>query len=258
MISRVKIETIEKQGITQLKSIFTTSPFKFLEIREDKKNPVLELMLMSSSPGVLDHDELYFEYLLHENSQVEIKTQSFQRLFTMENSAMQEIKITLKENSFLTYLPHPTVPHKNSNFKSENTIFLENNASLIWSEILTCGRKNKNEVFEFNEFQAIARIYKNNKLVLFENLYFNPSEFNPLNLGQLEGFTHQLSFIYLCEKSDIKKLKKELDTFLNEQNCVFGISETSINGLIVKIVHYQGEKLMTLSKELAKKITKND
>ncbi len=92
------------------------------------------------------------------------------------------------------------VPHKESNYKAENTIYLEENATLIWGEILTCGRKLNGEQFEFTEFQNKTSVFKNGKLVVFENLYMNPSPMNPLSIGQLEGFTHQASLIYFNEQ----------------------------------------------------------
>lgn len=257
MISRVSIESEEKNGITQLKSAFFNTPFKVVAIREDRRNPLLELILMCSSPGVLDEDELYFDYTLHENSQLEITTQSFQRLFTMEKSAFQETKVTVKENAFLLYLPHPCVPHKGSSFKSSNTIYLAKKASIVWGEILTCGRKIKDEVFELEQFQTVTKIYQEDKLVFFENLYLKPSEFNPLNLGQFEGFTHQLSLVFLNDSCEVKILKKQLDSFLNDKNCVFGISETPTNGLVVKILHDKAEKLMLWMKEMTKMIKQN-
>ncbi|MFL9831122.1 urease accessory protein UreD [Flavobacterium sp. ST-87] len=257
MISKVSIEAEVKNGLTQLKSAFFNTPFKVVDIREDKKNPLLELILMSSSPGVLDEDELYFDFTLHENSQMEFTTQSFQRLFIMEKSAFQETNVTLKTNSFLCYLPHPCVPHKDSSFKSSNTIYLEKNASVLWGEIFTCGRKLKEEVFEFKQFQSVTKIYQENRLVFFENLYLKPSESNPMNLGQYEGFTHQLSLAFLNESCDVKNLKKQLDTYLEDKNCVFGISETPTNGLVVKILHDKAEKLLFWMREMTKIIKQN-
>ena len=59
----------------------------------------------------------------------------------MKGSASQKMKVAIQKNGFLRYIPHPMVPHKESNYKAENTIYLEENATLIWGEILTCGRK---------------------------------------------------------------------------------------------------------------------
>lgn len=256
MISKVTIECVEKNGITQLKSAYFTTPFKVVEVREDKKNPMLELMLMSSSPGVLDEDELSFDYILNENCQLEITTQSYQRLFAMEKSAVQKTNVVVKENAMLCYLPHPCVPHKDSNFKSLNTIYLEKNANLIWGEIFTCGRKLKEEIFEFTQFQNRTETYQERKLIYFENLCLNPSKRNPLNIGQFEGFTHQLSLVCIGESFKSVLLKEQLNEFLENKDCLFGVSEAPSNGLMIKILGFKAEKLMLLMKELTK-IIKN-
>ena len=63
MIATVKIDTYLRNEITHLKSAYHTTPFKVAEIREDKNSPVLELMLMSSSPGILDGDAMILKSL---------------------------------------------------------------------------------------------------------------------------------------------------------------------------------------------------
>lgn len=254
MIATVKIDTYLRDEITHLKSAYHTTPFKVAEIREDKNSPVLELMLMSSSPGILDGDSYDFEISVQENCQLEFSTQSYQRIFTMQGSASQKMKVEVKKNGFLHYIPHPMVPHKQSNYKAENTIYLEENAKLIWGEILTCGRKLNGEQFEFTEFQNTTAIYKKGKLVVFENLYMNPSEMNPLSIGQLEEYTHQASLIYFNEQTDIKNRKNRCDKFLSEKkDILFGTSETNGNGLIIKILSQNSEKLFLLLKELSQK-----
>jgi urease accessory protein len=251
MIAIVKIDTYIRNEVTHLKSAYHTAPFKVAEIREDKNQAVLELMLMSASPGILDGDRYDFEIIVQEDCQLEFSTQSYQRIFTMEGSASQNMKVEVNKNGFFKYLPHPTVPHKNSNYKAINTINLEENATLIWGEILTCGRKLNAEQFEFTEFQNKTAIYKKGKLVLFENLYMNPSELNPLELGELEGFTHQASLIYFNDSMESKSVKQQIDDFLAAQeNLLFGTSKTNGNGLIIKILHHNSEKLFLLLKEL--------
>ena len=44
-------------------------------------------------------------------------------------------------------LPHPSVPHEAIDFTSRNKIYLSDNCSLIFGEVLTCGRKLNGEVF---------------------------------------------------------------------------------------------------------------
>jgi urease accessory protein len=50
------IETGLQEGRTILRNSYCTQPFKLANITEDKQQKELHLMLMSSSPGVLDGD----------------------------------------------------------------------------------------------------------------------------------------------------------------------------------------------------------
>ena len=57
MIAKLHIEIVVKNGITCLKQSYCTPPFKVVNITEDKSSPQLQLMLMNSSPGILDEDD---------------------------------------------------------------------------------------------------------------------------------------------------------------------------------------------------------
>ena len=41
---------------TILKDVYFTPPFNLVEVRENKKNHLLEMMVMSTSPGLLNDD----------------------------------------------------------------------------------------------------------------------------------------------------------------------------------------------------------
>ena len=47
------------------------------------------------------------------------------------------------------------------------------------------------------------------------------------------------------------------DSLLSDKNCVFGISETPTNGLVVKILHDKAEKLLLWMREMTKIIKQN-
>src|SRR4051812_26469379 len=117
MISRLQIQTETRDDRTCLKNLFFTPPFKVIDITEDKKSRTLRLMLMSSSPGILDGDEYEMIMDIAEGSSLEVQTQSFQRLFTMKKSALQKMEININKNASFCFLPHPTVPHFESDFK---------------------------------------------------------------------------------------------------------------------------------------------
>lgn len=244
MTSSVLIQVAVNVGITFLKDVYCTTPFKVANITEDKKSKELQLMLMSSSPGILDGDEYELKIELVEGSCVRLQTQSYQRLFSMKQSATQSLDVHMAKECSFCFLPHPSVPHKNSVYTGTNKFYLSDDCTLIFGEILTCGRKLNGEVFSFSKYHNFTEVFINNKLIVKENLLIEPATINLHAIGQLEGFTHQASLIYLCENSSVKELSKALTELLgNEMEIEFGISELAVNGLIVRLLGQKAEQL---------------
>lgn len=244
MNGRLEIQTALRNNKTILKGNFMSPPFKLADITEDKSSSVLELMIMSSSPGTLDKDEFKINIEVNESCSLILKTQSYQRLFDMQETAHQEVNVTIKENAFFSFIPHPTVPHKNADYTSINNIHLENNSTLIWGEILTCGRKLNNEVFLFKKIHSITNVFCNDKLIIRENLLMQPERIDLTSTGQLEGFTHQASLIFYTHECDKEKIKNTIyEKLISNTNIHFGISNAGVHSIIIRILGHHAEEL---------------
>jgi len=251
LISKVHIQTALREDKTFLQKSFCNPPFKIADVTEDKSQGRLQLMLMSSSPGVLDGDEYSFQIDVAENSSLQLRTQSYQRLFQMQRGAEQFMDIHLEPGSSFDYIPHPLVPHENSIFFTSNKVYLSYACSLTWGEVMSCGRKLNGEVFKLSSYQSVTEIFKNGRLMVKENLLIRPAEMKPLSIGQLENYTHQASLIFINEKAMISTLAEELNQFLVLQsNISFGVSSLHINGLIVRLLGYKAEQLFDLLKHI--------
>ena len=252
MMASLNIQAGRANDITYLKKCYCTTPFKVANITEDKKNPTLRLMLMSSSPGILDGDKYQLKIELEENCSLQLHTQSYQRLFTMKQQASQNMEVHLEKNAAFCFIPHPAVPHEQSNFTARNKIFLADNCSLIFGEVLTCGRKLNGEVFLFSKYHTITEIYVNKKLVIKENLLIHPATIDVNAIGQLQGYTHQASLIYLNENADIKEIKAMVIEILSlQKNCSVGITAAPANGLIIRLLGQKAEQLFDCLKMIA-------
>ena len=252
MICQLDIEAGLSQGLTYLQKCYVTTPLKVANITEDKSLNRLELMLMSSSPGVLDGDQYDINILVEKGSSLHLSTQSYQRLFTMKEGASQQMKVVVEPGASFTYLPHPCVPHKDAIYTANNQIFLAENATLIWGEVLTSGRKLHGESFLFSSYQNKTAIYKNGRLKVKENVCIKPDKNIINNIGQLEGFSHQATLIFICESSDIKQLISTLHSHLSGMaNISFGVTSLQINGLMVRLLGHKGEQLFETMKHIA-------
>lgn len=244
MIAKLHINTALRNGISYLKEAYFTPPFKVANITEDKKANKLDLMLMCSSPGILDEDIYEMKIELAEECFLQLYTQSYQRLFTMKKGASQSMNVYLQPNASFIYLPHPSVPHEDSIFTATNKIYLSVGCTLVLGEVLTCGRKLNGEVFKFSKYHNITEIYFNDKLIIKENLLMKPATINVKAIGQLEGFTHQATLIYLNETVDAKDLNTKINNYLSTiEGIIFGISSPQKNGLIIRMLGQKGEQL---------------
>jgi urease accessory protein len=255
VISKLHIQTCLLDGKTLLGNCYFSPPFKVMNITEDKTAGILHLMLMSSSPGILDEDEYELKLEVSASCSLHLHTQSFQRLFSMKKGARQTMEVHLKNGASFVYLPHPSVPHESANFTARNKIYLQENCRLLWGEIITCGRKMNGEQFQFSSYHNITEIFMQGKLVIRENILMQPFLTSVQSMGQLEGFTHQASLIYLCGAADDKdfaNLSDKLHRYLAQQpEIVFGISSPPVSGLMIRILGHKAEQLFLNLKNLA-------
>jgi urease accessory protein len=252
MNGELNITVAKKIGCTFLKSVYNTPPFKLADITGNKSAQKLQLMLMSASPGVLDGDEYRIKIDLAECTEVELATQSYQRLFQMKKGAAQTMDVHMADHSSFTYLPHPVVPHKLSFFTTRNRIFLSAHCTLIWGEVLTCGRQLNGETFSFTRYHNKTEIFLQGRLVVKENLFLQPATIDISGMGLMEGYTHQASFIFLNGNAPVREIYTEISELLNsELDLSFGVSMLPINGLSVRLLGSRGEQLHDCLKKMA-------
>jgi urease accessory protein len=252
MISKLHITAGCKNNKTYLKNSYCTSPFKIGNITEDKTKSLMRLMLMSSSPGVLDNDSYEIKIDVEGDAKLQLTTQGYQRIFTMQNEARQTMHVNIDSNASFCYLPHPTVPHKNSSYRSTNNIHLKDNHDIIWSEIITCGRKLCNEAFAFTRYHNTTNFYLNGKLVVKEHLLIEPHTTSVAAIGQLEGYTHQSTLIFLNDTVECELIMQECLQLLNTiEGIEFGISSLPVSGFTIRILGFKGEQLFEVQKHLA-------
>jgi urease accessory protein len=244
LIAAIHIEVVLRNDRSIPLKAFSTPPFKVMEITENPKGGILQLMLMSSSPGVLDGDRYEVKVDVGSGASLELQTQSYQRLFSMKNSASQTFTLNMQPNASFTFLPHPVVPHESSDFLAINKIHLATGCRLAWGEVFTCGRKLNGEMFSFRRYQSITEIFVNDRMVMKENLYMQPSTVNASGMGQLEGYTHQATLIVIDKDIAIKEVMAVITDSLGlQQQIIFGVTSAPVNGIVVRLLGNKAEQL---------------
>src|SRR5215218_6022384 len=259
MKAELDIHTKLRNGKTVLSEAFYTPPFKIANISEDKNEKQLRLMMMSSSPGILDGDEYCIKIRVGEGSVLQLETQSYQQLFQMEDGASQSIELHMENSSSFYYLPHPSVPHKGSHFVTKHKLYLSKGCTLCWGEVMTSGRKLNGESFVFSKLHSLTEVYVDQKLVVKENLLMMPGITDLTGMGQLEGFSHQGSLVFINDSAAIPHLIQQVASLLKKQEGIeFGCTALLVNGLLVKILGNKGEQLHNCLKTLSSYFVNTD
>jgi urease accessory protein len=245
MNSHLNIIAGYKQGKSYIKELYVTPPFRVVSVGQTKNDNKLYQIIMSSSPGILDGDQYQLEIALEKGAWLQLKSQSYQRLFTMKDKAVQRFNILMEDETNFSYVPHPVVPHKDSSFKSKTTIHIAKNSSITIGEIITCGRKHFGEVFELKSFHNLVEIYHNNKLILKDNVLIQPDLIPIESIGNLEQYTHQGTLIFYSTKDNVNKeelVEKIVHTAENFQSEIeIGISTMEHTGFVLRAVGNGGE-----------------
>jgi len=240
---------------TILKDVFFTAPFNLVEVRENKKNPLLEMMVMSSSPGLLNNDFYDINIEVIDNSALNLQTQSYQRIFVSEKGTQQHMKVSVGHNAYFSHVPHPTVPHKGAKYTAKSSIYLKSSSTLLWGEILTCGRKymEEEELFQYKKHHAITEIYQDDIMIFKDNLYIVPDEIDLKEFGQYEGYTHQGSLFFIAPEIDVTERMKTISNKLSKETDIdFGISKIMDNAYALRILGNEGQQLFKLFSEIRK------
>lgn len=252
MTSQLHITATYNGTKTILDNVFFTSPYKVADVTLNKSKSTLELMIMSSSPGIMDGDEHHTKIELNENSKVIIKSQAYQRLFPMQTGANYFTEIHLNHHSDLQYIQKPIVPQANSIYNQHQKIYCKANSKLILGEIITCGRKLNGEQFSFSKFHSVTDIYIDETLALKENVLIEPVKIACSSFGELEEFSHQSTLFCFLPNADAKLIRQqllELSSF--KPNMCIGFTWPQENLLVIRNLCHQAEEAYNLQNEIA-------
>ena len=118
----------------------------------------------------------------------------------------------------------------------------------MFGEILTCGRKYSGEAFKYTGYRNKTEIYFKGKLVYKDHIVLNPLEQDPGSIGQLQGYCHQASFVYVFTGArDLEGLKGRLTELIDAEPRVSGgITRAGEWVLAARFLGMGGEVLFNL------------
>ena len=205
------------------------------------------LYLLSTSGGILQGDRYRTSVSLRNQALAHMTTQGAMRIYGMEsNVATQTMDVNLDENCYLEYIPDQIIPYKNSRYYQEMNLKIHDNATLVYSEIITPGRVARGESFQYDVCYMRTRCKNQEGEIRFlENMKIEPRKQKVNSVGIL-GKHNILGTVYIVtEKNTVIELEGEInDGIKNLHDVVAGASIMPGNtGIIIKILGDKTERI---------------
>lgn len=254
------IESISGRTIIKEKeSMFPLSVQK--EMYYDQFQPKMtHVYIVSSSGGILQGDKYMIDIILEKNTLAHITTQGATRVYGMNvSNAIQVINVSLDDGAYLEFIPDQIIPYKNSRFYQEINFKVHDNATMIYSEIISPGRIGMGEIFDY-EICYLKSIGKNHKdeLRFTDYTKIEPKKMNLQDFGVLEQRQITATMYILAKRNDIEKIIQTLENEVkNSSEIEFGWSTmTKENGILLRILGNTTRDVIRLVYDITKIVRK--
>ncbi len=272
-ISELKIVASQnKKGKTFIKDSFFTSPFKIMK-PFSRTDGGITVFQQTASAGIMAGDEQKHTFFVENGAILELVSQSFEKIFKMEDNGPAERKInsSVEHGGTLIYAPLPCMPFAGSNFFTRTKICLEDNSSkLVYQDCICAGRKASGELFDYKKYHNLIEIECAGNLVYRDNTLFEgsdcgkfPEKKDFLKTAAMYGnYSHlgsMLIFNYNLKPLDIMNfLHIEKKLLYNAENIgeikksapLVGITSTEGNGIAVRVLANSAEQVQQIFEKI--------
>lgn len=232
---RIALDRDPQTNKTVIRELFSKVPLQVQKILylEEALPQMAYVYMMSPSGGILQGDRLRIDITLENKAQAHITTQAATKIYRMNsNYATQIVNISVGDGCYLELVPDQLIPYRNARFYQRVKMQVHENATMVYSEIITPGRIASDECFEYDIccFKTIATD-QDSRLRFIDTLMLEPKRQKLVDaLGP--GSKYVFANMYILTKYvDAKALSDAIHNKLNE---------SSINGSASMLPRHDG------------------
>lgn len=246
--SRLAVQAEYRDGKTILTDVSFTAPYKLMH-PFPKPNGGAQIIPVCASAGVMRGDRQEFSYQVGENAELEVLSQSYDKIHKMDDGcAQRHIQLDVERNATLYYAPQPVIPFAHSAFDSTIDIQLSDRTShLFFQDILSCGRTAHGERFAYRRFSSKIMVYRAGKLIYRDNTRYEPEKMPMESIGMYEGYTHMANLLLFGVDT---QAQEEIWKLIDANDCDGGVTALDPNNLIVRLFGVRAQQLQRVSDQL--------
>lgn len=205
--------------------------------------------LMESSGSLIGGDNNSYQIRIDDGAKVCLIPQSATKIYPSFNGlwSSQNIEVSIGAKASLAWKTEAIIPYEMAKFKGKTMIKMEEDASLLWGEILTPGREKHGEVFQYQELKTNFQVWIGDDCVIYDALLFSPSKTELKQVGLLENHSYIGSMWLVApslQKINIRDLNERL-----QQSAHMKVSASLLEGKAVNI-RWLASDLVILKQEM--------
>ncbi len=255
---RIVLEKDPYENKTVARELFSKVPLQVQKIlRIEESFPEMAYVyIMSPSGGILQGDRLSIDIRLENNAQAHVTTQAATKVYRMNrNYAAQMVNVFVSNDCYLEFVPDQLIPYRNSRFYQCVKMQVHDNATAIYSEIITPGRVASGEYFQYDIccLKTIATD-QNSRLRFIDSVFLEPKKWR-----LFDGFMEQQSVFanmyILTKKVDASVLSDAIHNLLDD-NSVNGSASAlpRDDGVFVRMIANTADEVKSAIDIILKKI----
>ena len=213
----LRLEQDKGSGKTSVKEQYSRVPLytqRALYLEEALPN-MAYMYIISPSGGILQGDRYRMDITLRNHAFAHITTQGATRIYRMErNYATQIINIDVGEGCYFEYIPDQVIPYRDSRFYQEANLRIHDNATLLYSEIITPGRVASGEHFDYDicYMKAIAKDHRGS-LKFIDVAMLEPKKRDMKMFGVLSNHD-VVANMYIITKNKLQEINTSINAAL--------------------------------------------
>lgn len=216
------------------------------------------LFVLSPSGGILQGDRYRMDVELKNNAISHITTQGATRIYKMESDfATHMVTLSLKNNSYLEFIPEQIIPYNNSRFYQKTHLDIDDTSTVVYSETIVPGRIAMGEMFDFDVCYLKTEGTINEKMQFRDSSLLMPKTQKIQSLGIFDDKTI-LTSVYVLTKKHVNKINDLINELLSHLQDMSGGSSILPNdsGISIRILGNSSEDQKITIYEILKIIRK--
>lgn len=227
----------------------------------DEQMPEMPCVYILSSGGPnVDGDRYEQRFVLRRGAFAHISTGAATKLAEMRcNYSGLTQRFELEEESYLEFLPEPTIPCRHTRFIADTAIRIAPSATLLYAEIYTSGRKyfGRGERFAYDILSIRTRAERPDGRALFrEKFVIRPDGRSPETIGAMNGYDLFANVILLTPPHHAEAIYARTEAFIDrDRRLAAGITRLpEACGLIYKVLGDETQPVKRLVREFCSSV----